>query len=513
MINSRTLYAEKNAIITALLMMAYYGICFACRTVFTLLLGQEFLGIQGVFSDILSILSFAELGLGNALIYLFYKPIHDDDKEQINSRLEFCKKIYHIITGVIIILGVGIIPFLKGIIGENIFAEELYLIYVLYLTNSIVSYFWAYKKTLLIADQKSYVVNLITQLSNIFMNIIQIIILYCTRNYFLYLITAISFNFLSNLICSLYVNKKYEYLRRTYKRNFNKIEQKTFVKSLKGLFLVRIAGVSFSSTDNIFVSKFVGITAVGVLSQYTLISIMIHSFVNTVIASITSSIGNLAVESNKKKEYNVFSKVMFANNVIYGMSCITLSLLLTRFVSTIWLNDDYWVPQLVPILICIDLFFKGNNYVYYEFRNAYGNFHELAMVKVFSGILNIVLDYVFVIKFGVIGVLSATIISQMVYRFSDIYVLFKLHFCLFYKDFVVKQIKWIMFIVFEYCILSFLLNMIDFSDNIVGFIIQAFLIILCFGAGIVLLWRKTEEYNYFKCRIFAIKNIMGRENK
>ena len=52
---------------------------FASRTVFIYVLGAEYLGLNGLFTNILSFLALSELGLGSAIAFLLYKPIAEND--------------------------------------------------------------------------------------------------------------------------------------------------------------------------------------------------------------------------------------------------------------------------------------------------------------------------------------------------------------------------------------------------------------------------------------------------
>ena len=79
---SRTDKAVRNTVVSLVCQMIYLIVSFICRTVFTNMLGAEYLGISGLFSNLLTLLSFAELGIGSALAYRMYAPlaVHDCKK-------------------------------------------------------------------------------------------------------------------------------------------------------------------------------------------------------------------------------------------------------------------------------------------------------------------------------------------------------------------------------------------------------------------------------------------------
>lgn len=81
------------------------------QKLFLHILGTEYLGLNGLFDTILSMLCIVELGVGTAIIYNLYKPIVEKNTEQIKSLMLFYRKAYNIITSIIFVLGICVIPF------------------------------------------------------------------------------------------------------------------------------------------------------------------------------------------------------------------------------------------------------------------------------------------------------------------------------------------------------------------------------------------------------------------
>lgn len=126
------------------------------RTIFIYYLGAEYLGLSGLFSNILSMLSLAELGIGVAISFSLYKPLEENDIRKTKALMNFYQLAYRIIGIVILILGLCLIPFLDVLIKDKPDIPHFTLIYVLFLSNTVVSYFFTYKRSLLSADQKEY---------------------------------------------------------------------------------------------------------------------------------------------------------------------------------------------------------------------------------------------------------------------------------------------------------------------------------------------------------------------
>lgn len=495
---TRTGLATKNVVITTLSLLLYYVVSFVCRTIFTNLLGEEYLGIQGLFSNVLMMLSFAELGMGEALVFLFYEPLYKNDKKQLIIRMGFCKKVYRYICGGVALLGIILLPFLKYLLRDAQITESTIVIYCLYVLNNILSYVCIYKRTILLADQKQYIVTFYTQIFNILMNIFQIVVLLLFNNFLLYLVIMNICTLLNNIVCSYRASKEYPFIDQKTTLQINKEEKKKFIKSVKGLFLGRISLLSFDATDNIFISAFSGIKMVGILSQYTLITVTLNTFINQIVTSITASIGNLGIEASTQKKKDIFDKLHFLNAFMYGYFCLLLALLLQDFVTKIWLTNDYFLEKSSVLLLLLVLYLKGEDIPLYIFRNALGNFSQLKWINVMSGMINLILDFALIQKFGVGGVFLATIIAQTIYRYADVLVVFVLDFKDSVWHYFKLHIKWSTLMIFDYILLNIIFNNIVIQNDFLAIIIKGILGSCIYLLSVVILWRKSFQYKYFK---------------
>ena len=320
MAENRTQKVILNSAVTLSCQIVYLIVSFVCRTIFTKTLGAEYLGISGLFSNILTILSFAELGIGSALVYRMYKPLATNDQEKLREYIQLYKQIYRIITLVILLAGLAFVPFLPSIIVAPNVKENVTLLYILYLAQTVVTYVFVYKKSILIADQKSYIVNICTQMFNFGMNIAQCVFLVVTHNFVIYCILNIVFNLANNIVCSYYADKQYPYLRKASNLKLSSEEIKNLFKDVKGLLLTKIASTAFSGTDNIFISTFIGIRYVGILSNYTVLSSIVNSVLNQIFDAITASIGNLVVTDEKSRAESVLKKTIFSEHFAIWIS-------------------------------------------------------------------------------------------------------------------------------------------------------------------------------------------------
>lgn len=495
-VNSRTGKAIRNTAVTTICQMSYLIASFICRTIFSNMLGKEYLGVSGLFTNILTILSFAELGMGSALVYRLYAPLANEDHEKTKLYMQLYRKIYMTIIAVITVIGVALIPFLGYLVKAPNVKEDLVLLYCLYLANTIVSYVFVYKKSLLIADQKDYIVSLFTQAFNLVMNVVQCILLVLTRNFVLYCITGIICSLLNNIVCSWYVDRRYSYLSEPVTGKLSKEDTKGLIKDVKGLLLTKISETTFSGTDNIFISVFIGIGYVGILSNYTLLLTTVNTLMNKVFGSITAILGNQAVNSGKEQTENVLKKMFFMNTAIYGYLCVGMMLLTKEFVTEIWFSDAFALPQLLISLAIIELFLRSIHYPLYITRNAMGYFSQHNWLFLIAALVNLILDFMLVRPLGMSGLYIATIIGRAITYFADIYVVYHFGFKKSAAKYLLLILRWIVFLSVSILIAYQAILLVPWR-GIGGFALRIIIITIVYAILFLLVFSRSEELKYY----------------
>ena len=380
------------------------------QKVFIKILGTEYLGINGLFTNIISMLGIVELGIGSAIVYNLYKPIVNKDYETIKSLMNFYKKAYRIIALIVFIIGISIIPFLSYFIGEVTIDINIKLVYLLFIIDIVCSYLLTYKRSLLYADQKNYIVSIIHMVYLIVLNISQLLILYITKNYYLYLSIKIFLRILENIVITIIVNKKYSYIKDNNINKLDKKIEKDIFKKVKALFFHKIGSFIILGTDNLIISKYLGIITVGLYSNYYLVINAVNTLFSQTITALTPSIGNLLVEKASKKNFEVFKKVRFVNFWIATFSSICLFVILNSFI-TIWIGKEYLLSELVVITLVINFFMNMMRNSFSTFKEAAGIFYEDRFVPIVESIINIVASVILLKYFGLAGVFMGTIIS------------------------------------------------------------------------------------------------------
>lgn len=413
---SRTLNTKKNIkfglISKALLLIA----AFISRTLFIRILGAEYVGISSLYSNILGLLNLADLGMLNVLAYELYKALKEDDYVLICSLVDEFRKIYLVIIIVILSIGIAIIPALKFIVNSSLDDTNLIIYYVLYLFDSVASYFVVYRTTVITADQKAYIPNLVQMIGKFAMYCIQTIYLFITKDFTGYLVIQVISTIITNLILHKIATKMYPYLNEKKYIDKNLVDHKRIYKNIKATFISKISNTILSQTDNIIISIMFGTLFVGYYANYNSLNIYACSIFVIVIDSITASLGNLIAENNSNKSAKMFFNLSYVFSIINTLFSVYL-LCLTQDFIPIWIGKDYLMGINMVIAI-VFVFYQGNSSnVVNMYRSTLGIFHEVQYMYLLSAVLNIVLSIFMGKLIGVPGVIYATGISRMLTTF------------------------------------------------------------------------------------------------
>ena len=388
---------------------------FVSRSFFISMLGETYLGINGVFSNILTILNFAELGIGTAIIYNLYKPLREHDELRVASLVDFYKKAYFVIGGIILAVGLLLTPFLSYLISEQPDVKEsISLLYILFLLSTVSSYFNAHKKSLLNADQKSYIVNIYHQAMHALQIIAQIVFLYVTRNYIVYLTIQIVFKLLENIFVAKQVDRLYPFLKKTKAQPLEKGFLSSIKKDVGALAIYKLNSAVIHGTDNILITALEtdGVRSVGLYANYTLISETLNTILGLITNALTPSIGNLNTEKDVKKKESVFYTTLFTCAWLYGFACTGILSLSESFIKA-WIGEKYVLAAPVVFVIALQLYIRSVHFAAYTYRVTNGLFVQSKYVPILTSVLNIVLSVVLGKMWGLFGILLATSIARI----------------------------------------------------------------------------------------------------
>ncbi|KMT62314.1 hypothetical protein BMT55_03525 [Listeria newyorkensis] len=414
MAKTKTAFVAKNLLIGSGTQVIFLILSFINRTVFIYFLGKEYLGLDALFTNILMVLSFAELGIGNAIIFSLYKSMVDKNKARIKAIMALYAKAYRIIGLTVFIVGLLIMPFLNLFIKNppNI-PENIYIIYFLFLLNTAISYLFSYKKAIFSADQKEYVINVSQQIFFLIQSVVQLTYLYITRDYIGFIVIQVVGTFGLNVFLAIYANKKYAYLKGKTTEKLEKAEVKTIFQNVKALAMYKFGSIIMNGTDSIIIAAFLGLSVVGIYSNYLLIIAAVVTVLSRALNSITGSIGHLNNANDDAKKEQVFKQLFFIVAWIYFLLSIILFNVINPFI-TLWIGESFILGTGTVLAIVGSFYVNGMQFPGYTYRTTMGLFRQGRYVPIAMAVLNIILSIIFAIHFGLTGVIVATIISRLV---------------------------------------------------------------------------------------------------
>ena len=410
--DSRIESYKKNVLFSYLASIISALLGFVSRTVFLHYLSVDFLGINGLFTEVLGILSLAELGIPTAVNFELYKLVSTKNIEKIKSVMAFYRRAYVIIALIITAIGLLLFPFLDLMVKDPGNIGDIRIYYLIFLFNTVITYFVSYKYSLANAEQKLYLMTNINSFSQIVITTIQILTLIISKQYIFYLIAASLCGILKLFFTSLYFNKCYPLL--TEKADPLDNETKENIKTnVKGLILNRVGDACIHQTDNIIISSFINIVSVGLLSNYTMIMTRIGEFINVLFTSSLPSLGNLVATTDKEEQLKKFKIYNYADFWIYGFSSIAFYILLTPTIE-LWLGKKMVIDEKTILLICLNLYLTGQRVSFLNFKTACGSFDDDKYIPLIASVVNIVISVFGAIYFGLLGVFLGTVVSGLV---------------------------------------------------------------------------------------------------
>lgn len=398
---------------------------FICRIVFTRSLSADYLGISGLFSNILTMLSLAELGIGSAIVYALYRPLADNDQQKIRALVQFYRKAYMIIGIVVAAIGLTMFPFLDFIIQDPPhIAENLRVIYLLYLFNSVFSYFFSYRASLLQAAQKNYLVVGISYIITISQSIFQIGVLLFTSNYMLYLMIQIIGGVLYNVIVSFVAKKQYPFIVQKGEP-LEKKEIKSISRNVRYLVINKLTNMLLSNTNSIITTYFSGLKTTGLMSNYGLFISTINSLLGQVFNGLTASIGNFNVTESDDRKLFLFSSLNLANFWAFGWAAIGILCCSSDLVCWFY-GADYVLDISIPFILALNFYIVGLMNAVWSFKNALGLFKYGRYILIGTSVLNLFLSIYLGNIWGVFGIQAANVIARVLTNaWYEPYALFK----------------------------------------------------------------------------------------
>ena len=479
-------------------------LAFVTRTLQVYILGSLFLGLSGLFTSILTVLSLSELGFGSALVYSMYKPAAEGDESKLCALLNYYKRIYRIIGGCTFIIGILLVPFLpkliNGDVPENI---NLYIVYFIYLFNASVSYFaFAHKKALLTAYQRSDILNNISSVISVVSPLLQIAILVITRNYYLYISVLPFFTIAENLWVEYICRKKYPNL--VCNGEISKDEREKLMEHVKGIALQKICSTSRNGISSIIISMFLGLNAIAMYNNYYYIMISVHAIMYMIPNAIRASVGNSIASESLEKNYKDFNTFWFMYLWIRSVAALLMLCVYQPFME-LWMGETLMLPTRTMTLFIVYFILLSIGDIVALYKDAAGLWWQGRYRVGIEAVANIILNFLFGYLWGIDGIMIATILTLLFLGNGyGSYIVFR-HYLGIEK--YAKYIREMLLYILLFVIVGggiYIVCIVLPLDGILGIILRAMICLVMSNGLFLLIFRK---HNYFKSSKVLLSNI------
>ncbi len=387
---------------------------FVSRTIIVQVLGKEYLGISSLYTSILQVLSMTELGFSSAIIFNLYKPIANNDHETVCALLSFYRKVYRAVSIFILVIGLAISPFLRSLINGDVPADlNMYILYYLYLANTVVSYcLFAYKASLLNALQRMDLTKIAYSIVNAAQCIFQVIVLLLFHNYYLFVVGTILGTAAKNILAAYVSQKKYpQYICK------GKITDKTksdIWQRVKGLLIGRISGVTYTTFDSIILSAMIGLVPVAIYGNYMTIYNSVANIIILIRYAMQASVGNSIASESVEKNYKDIFRWQFIFSMIAIWCAICLICLYQPFM-TIWMGEEMLLSTADTVILGILFAVSTVQHAFYLYLSGYGLWWQLRWPYILSTVTNLVLNIILCKLWGITGIIFATLVAQLIF--------------------------------------------------------------------------------------------------
>lgn len=519
---NRTSNSLKNIASNLGLKILLLGLQFATRTIFIHSLGTIYNGINSLITSILSFLNITELGIGAAIVFAMYKPVADNDEEKTLQYLDYYRKIYHILGGIVAVIGLLIAPFLPYLMKDAfqvVQVHEVYVIYFLYLINSVSPFFvYAYRGGLITANQQDYRLTPINYTASVLIVLSQgvsLLVFDGIFSFYVYTALPIVISAVRSILNGIFAAKWYPYIKRKARGKLSKTEINDLYKNVFGIAISKISAIINNSVDSIIISAIIGVAVLGKYYNYQTLILMVSSFVGILFTSLTPSVGNLNAEASVEYKKKIFDTIHFVSFWIYGFCAVCYFLVVQPFI-VIWIGESNLLNDvLLMVVICLNFFTNGLCSAVGIFREGCGLFYQGRYRPIFTVIFNIVFSILFGYFWGITGIIMATIISRfLTIWWYDAYIVYKYQFgekpYSYLTDYLVKTA----FVCVVGAVLYYVTSLLNFGIWI-RLIINAAIAVIGFNVIFIGCFFRTKGFGYvleFIKRLFAKRSKVNEND-
>ena len=507
----------RNSIyaMTLYVVLAVLGILI--RQAFTRHLPIELLGLEGLFTNVIALLSIAELGISTVVSYGLYREIATKNEDEVNMLMSIYRYIYLIIGTLVALIGVILFFFLPWIVRDNsIDWYYVQFVYVVQICTVLSTYFLAYRRTLFTADQKDYICVRIDLVCSFAANLIKFAAIIVWESYTMYALSALGFNILANLIISHRLGREYPFLH-TVRVTIQDLRQRKFFVDIKNFLIHKLSYLVYFGTDSIIISSFLGLRTAGLVANYVLLCDGVYKLLYKMLQGIIPSVANLVYTDDREKIYRVYRMLDFGYFLMGGYIACIYFIVLQPFVA-LFFGAEFLLNDAYVMALAVNVFLGMQFENAYNFRSTHGVFENDRGYMVLSAVTNLILSMILVQHLGVVGVMIGTIAGLGFIVYGRVQFVFRVIFQRSMKAYLWKHAWWSIVVLLEILLIDQILSAPFFSSTYTGLLIKC----LC-AAGLmlgmqILVFHRREEFQSLcvyagEARAVLMSKIRGRKSR
>lgn len=460
-------------------------------------LGSDYNGVNGLFTSVISMMSLTDLGIGSAIIYHLYRPAAKSDHDTICSLLRFYRNSYVLISAIVLLIGIILLFFIPELVGEVAIRENLYLIFSLFMADCLVSYFLSYKKSILYAYQMNYVLDGVHFIFYMLQNAAQIFALYYFNSFIAFLLLKTISKYIENITITIYIRKRYPFTSQRKILPLGKEIRNDIIVKVKALLFHRLGKIFVTGGDSMVITGVLGIFQMSLYTNYHLILGGISALLNKVFETLTSSVGNFLIDSDKMQRYEIYRRIDFLNFWFFGYAAVVLYTTLQP-VIILWVGEKYLFSQITLFLLIINFYQEGMRASVMTFKDAAGIYYADRFVPLIEAMLNVVISILLAQKIGIKGVFLGTIISSGVIYFYS----FPRYVCtpllhMRWSQYIWQTIQHLMFVIVTMWVTDVFTARISTDNMLSNVIISGITSTVVFHLLLLCIYGRGDEIKYF----------------
>lgn len=499
----------KNIAMAIILQLVTALLSFVTRTLLIKSLGIDAVSINGLFTEVITILSLTELGVGAAIIYNLYKPLAEGDEEKICRLMLLFKKAYRIIALATLVIGLALIPVITLLVNEVNYPDSyVRTVYALFVVQTAASYLFSYKVSLLTADQRNYIYSIIQVVVKLVSTAVCAAVLFTTYNYIAYLVTVIIFSLATNIAASAVTDKLYPYLREDH-GSLRKDERKQVFSNIKNLFVKNVSSRITNSTDNILISALIGTLTVGLYSNYSLILNLIRQLANQISGALAGSLGNLFASEDKKYCSEVLNRLTFIFYMAASALATCLFCCITPFIE-LWIGEEWVLADAVVFICCFNAFIDFAKIPLWQSLEVSGLFKKDRNIAIAGSCVNLLISIVLGLTWGISGIFLGTLATYVIQLVLKIRLLYSDFFALKSGKYYLSWALYALLAAAQMAAAKLICNLFIPFGKIAGFIVTALIGAFLSLAVNFLIFGRSARMKY---ALSLIKKFTGFRHK